>query len=754
MPATIFYKLTQCLPGTGIIYTDTDLSVYLSSPVIEINSVVGTCYTFEETLSPPSIIPVTVTATFNSCGPCLYPCYTLTNCDSTTSYVVSTDLFMYIGTTISVTEYPGECFTVVGNTIDSFLCADTGTVSGMSPCSCTPGCGCPDGYVLLPDGVTCEQIVTVPATQNPTIYAVQQAQQLAGYGVNGANIYEDISYKTLPIKGVTGGSWRDNDGLGVTLTFTNYLPSPNAFTVWQDRLRKVGVRPNPRPSPINWTGLTCCITVPETKMYCIGFACDDYIKISINGVLQIQRIPPGTSPLTYTVWHIMPLTLTAGTNNIQYELNGFAPPDAMGFEIYDATPAQLALVTTEAQLAPFIKYSSESLLPPNPPAYFDIGGVSSGYTCPVGYTLSTCDGITCTQVLQTPVLPCCYILEDCSSGATYVTSTDVSTYINTWVTLNEIPGCLLVKDISPTCDGALTVTIIESFGSCTACAVVPPPCYTLTDDCLGGTGLTFTVTNDLSASVGSVIKVCPSDLPIPDPTPPNPGIPLVPFPDDIFQYNLINCCDPSEILIVTNTLYPYIGQTISVPVLGNKCWTVTEILLVGTSMGLIDLTGAYLYTDCGPCMGIFPCDVPYLPELLECRCLTITDSPFCTGAITLTTLGPITTTCEECLPPPPVCFLLTDCQEIVDPFIVCTPDLSAYVESSSVIKIEGCGDTCWSVALADTCDNSICLNGAITEFVDCPTCLPPPPIPVPFSVTGRKIKPGYSTKPCITIIQN
>ena len=699
---------------------------------------------------PSSIIcaaPITPYSSVTLSGTC-YPCFTLTNCDGTLSVNTLTDLSTYIGTTIEVTEYPGQCFTVVGN-LEVFLCTDTVPVTGMTFCDCTPGCGCPDGYVLLPDGVTCEKILTAPATQNPTIYAVQQSQQLAGYGINGANLYEDISTKILPIKGVLA-SWKDDNGIGSILTSTNLLPSPNAFTVWQDRLRKVGVRPNPRPLPIDWTGLTCCITVPETKTYCIGFACDDYIKISINGVLQIQRIPPTPNAFTYTIWHIIPLTLNAGTNNIQYELNGFAPPDAMGFEIYDATPAQLALVTTEAELTPYIKYSSESLLPPNPQAYFDIGGVSSGYTCPEGYVLSTCDGITCTQVLQTPVLPCCYALEDCDSGATYVVSTDLSSYIGLTVNLNEIPGCLLVVDVSETCEGSLTVTVIDSFADCTSCAVVPPPCYTLTDDCEGGTGLSFTVTNDLSASVGSIIKVCPSDLPIPNPTPPNPGTPLVPFvPDDaLFQYNLINCCDPSEVLIVTNTLYPYIGQTISVPVLGNKCWTVTEILLVGTSMGFIDLTGAYAYTDCGPCMGIFPCDVPYLPELLECRCLTISNSAFCDAAITLTTLGPISETCEECAPPPPICYELSDCNDIVAPFIVCD-DLSAHL--GLVIKIEGCGDTCWFVREAASCDNSICLNGAITEFADCETCLPPPPVPTPFALHARRIKPGYfSTNSCLT----
>jgi hypothetical protein len=166
-------------------------------------------------------------------------------------------------------------------------------------------------------------------------------------------------------------------------------------------------------------------------------------------------------------------------------------------------------------------------------------------------------------------------------------------------------------------------------------------------------------------------------------------------------------------------------------------------------MGLLDLTGGYVYDNCGPCMDVFPCGVIIIPELLDCVCFTISEATSCDGSIELVTLGPITATCLTCLPPPPTCYLLTDCQDIVDPFIVCGNDLDIYLDL--VIKIEGCGDTCWLVTLSDTCDNSICLNGLITEFETCLDCLPVPPIPDPLVLHSRRIKPGYfSTNSCLT----
>ena len=743
-----YYKLTECFPGTDVIYTNTDLSGYVAVPILGLTGQVGTCYTHEVTLTPISPVAVTVASTFNTCSQCIYPCFSITNCDGTIGPLsVITDLSSYIGSNIAVDEYPDECFTVVG-ILDVLLCSDSITVSNITLCDCTPGCGCPEGYVLLPDGVTCQQILTVPATPSLTIYQVGPGEVSVSAGTYGANIYEDITAKTLPIAQV-GSALYDNNGVGTILTATNHFPFPSYYTLWITRLQDVAVWTTVGGwVPYNqWIGFSVCVVVPETKTYCIGLAADNRMRFSVNGVLTVNF--DVYSSFAFTVWHIIPLTLNAGTNIITLEGYNDGLFAGFGAEIYNATPTEILAVNTQFDLAPYIVFSTKNLLPPNPVAFFDVGQ-TSGYTCPPGYLLSTCDGITCTQITQVPGSPCCYNLTDCVTGTNYIVSADLSTYIGLTVSLNEIPGCLLVIDIALSCEGALVVTLVDSFADCTACAASVPPCYLLTDDCTE-TGISFVVSNNLSLSLGQVIKVCPSDLPDPTPTGINTGVPIDIIIEDpgLSQYNLINCCDPLDILIVSNTLEAYIDQIITLPILGNNCWTVIKFTTVGTSMGLLDLTGGYVYDNCGPCMDVFPCGTIVIPELLDCVCFTISEATSCDGAIELVTVGPITATCLTCLPPPPTCYLLTDCQDVVDPFIVCGNDLDIYLDL--VIKIEGCGDTCWLVTLSDTCDNSICLNGLITEFEDCLDCLPVPPIPDPLVLHSRRIKPGYfSTNSCLT----
>ena len=96
--------------------------------------------------------------------------------------------------------------------------------------------------------------------------------------------------------------------------------------------------------------------------------------------------------------------------------------------------------------------------------------------------------------------------------------------------------------------------------------------------------------------------------------------------------------------------------------------------------------------------------------------------------------------CDDCTR---TCYLLTDCNEILTPVVVCN-DLAQYV--GHVIKIEGCGDICWQVDIAENCDSNTLFSGEITMFDDCETCLPPvPPPPPPYDLHLRKIKPGYNS---------
>ena len=124
-----------------------------------------------------------------------------------------------------------------------------------------------------------------------------------------------------------------------------------------------------------------------------------------------------------------------------------------------------------------------------------------------------------------------------------------------------------------------------------------------------------------------------------------------------------------------------------------------------------------------------------------CYCVTVqeiayADAPAFSGVFQL----PAADCCASCLQ---VCYLLTACTPGIDPVIVCN-DLSAVDEQ--VIKIEGCGDICWTVSLAPNCDDGLLIPGTITEFNTCEECLPPvPPIPPPYDLHLRKIKPGWNS---------
>jgi hypothetical protein len=417
---------------------------------------------FIDCLAPSNLLSsVTVSGT-------CYPCYTLTSCDGTLLVNTLTDLSTHIGSNISVTEFPGECFTVVGNAVIA-LCTDTIAVTGITLCDCIIDCGCPEGYILLDDGLTCQEIVTVPATETETLYEVGPGFTPTA-GTLGGIIYEDISTKILPVSQV-GLFLYDNNGTGSLLTSNTLLPSPSTYLIWQRRLIDVGVwttlTSGPNFLPIDeWIGFSVCVEVPETKTYCIGFACDNRMRLSVNGVLTVNFDDPSlTNPYPFAAWHIIPLTLNIGTNIIKLEGYNIDLSAGFGAEIYNATPAQITAVTTVLDLTPYIIYSTKDLLPPNPTSYFTVGE-TSGYTCPTGYLLSDCDGsIACFDITQSVAVECCYALEDCDTGATYVVSADLSTYIGLTITLNEIPGCLFVVDVSDTCEGSLTVTRIDSFAS-------------------------------------------------------------------------------------------------------------------------------------------------------------------------------------------------------------------------------------------------------------------------------------------------
>lgn len=133
-------------------------------------------------------------------------------------------------------------------------------------------------------------------------------------------------------------------------------------------------------------------------------------------------------------------------------------------------------------------------------------------------------------------------------------------------------------------------------------------------------------------------------------------------------YELINCNDPQIIVYTSTDLSTYVGDYIKLEEYANECFYVQV-------------------AD-----GLVPSDIPVTPT------------------------GDIFQTCESCTLPT---YLLTDCTGVKND-IVTNADLSAYV--GSVVVIETCPETCWTVEETDITSSYEYIN-VTTDFTDCPECL-------------------------------
>ena len=166
-------------------------------------------------------------------------------------------------------------------------------------------------------------------------------------------------------------------------------------------------------------GFSVCIDISTTKTYYVGCGFDNYGSISVNGTVVIdqqtdlaasmyasfaaQGITPapgsaGSTPFQY--WWMYPIELTAGPNIIQIiGLNGPTPidsPAAIGVEVYDATQAELAAITTQIDLDAVTIFTTSTL----DGAQVTVGNLGVGYVCPSGYQLSCTEPYMCVKTTK------------------------------------------------------------------------------------------------------------------------------------------------------------------------------------------------------------------------------------------------------------------------------------------------------------------------------------------------------------------
>jgi len=105
------YKLTDCANSANIIYTSTDLSLYVNQ-VIE-QDCPGCWFVEEFFLQPPSNTAITVTNSFVNCTTCEQTYYLLTDCaEVEPNIITTTDLSANVGGVITLDWCPETCWQV------------------------------------------------------------------------------------------------------------------------------------------------------------------------------------------------------------------------------------------------------------------------------------------------------------------------------------------------------------------------------------------------------------------------------------------------------------------------------------------------------------------------------------------------------------------------------------------------------------------------------------------------------------------
>jgi hypothetical protein len=258
---------------------------------------------------------------------------------------------------------------------------------------------CPEGYTLSPDETYCykiDEIAAIPPSGGTAQTAI--ASPNVAYSTCGTYIY-DAGYSL--------------DGTGTS----TQIPVTNPF--WVNGAGACANN-NAIDGPLNrsglWTstassgqsiGFSVCLNLSATKQYFIGIACDNYGKIIVDGVTIINQdqnalnTQYGGTGISFKVWHIYPVTLTAGPHIIEMIGVNDSSVAAFGAELYDNTAAEIESALSYNDLN--VVFSTKDYI--GQPIQLGSGG--TGYTCPDNYSLASCQSpIICRRFLTASPIDC------------------------------------------------------------------------------------------------------------------------------------------------------------------------------------------------------------------------------------------------------------------------------------------------------------------------------------------------------------
>lgn len=97
-----------------------------------------------------------------------------------------------------------------------------------------------------------------------------------------------------------------------------------------------------------WTTMTIKRTLTHAGTYYIGVGADNYFRVSVDNQLVAKY--EGLDQAAFELWHIVPVTLTAGDHYFTIGYSNHSSASGLGVEMYDNTAAQLRAATSYSTL--------------------------------------------------------------------------------------------------------------------------------------------------------------------------------------------------------------------------------------------------------------------------------------------------------------------------------------------------------------------------------------------------------------------
>lgn len=249
--------------------------------------------------------------------------------------------------------------------------------------------GCSEGYTLAPDGSYCyliEETAADPPTGGTPENTVSSTH--SSYGEFGTYIY-DPGFNV--------------NGTGVS---TQVSPS-NAFwinsgTTTDGPLNRCGLWTTSELSG-QTIGFAVCLDLPETKVYYVGMGGDNRCRFTVDGVAVVDQNVSALSTqygsdaqITFKVWHVYPVTLSAGPHIIELIGVNVSGDASLGAEIYNNTAGEIAAATSYVGTGLNLIFSTKDYI--GQPV--QLGSDDLGYTCPTGYSFAACEEpVVCRRIL-------------------------------------------------------------------------------------------------------------------------------------------------------------------------------------------------------------------------------------------------------------------------------------------------------------------------------------------------------------------